>query len=113
MSLGLGNVFVFYQHPKYIETTAEFERRYGFFSAGIVLLEIGLWCTISDLFDTKVLPHPSDEMSAEQNRSALRKKHGPQLRHRMGKSYQDAVVFGLESLKDNEEALCSSTSISR
>src|SRR2546423_13104030 len=81
-----------------VETTAEFERRYDFFSAGIVLFEIGLWCTMSDLFDRK-FNIPPTKRSAEQNRSALRKTHVPQLRHRIGKSYQDAVAFCLESLK--------------
>lgn len=87
----------FYKHPKYIEAGTEFKRTFDIFSVGIVLLEMGLWCTIRTLFRHRALEFPNSESSAEQNRRILLQKYVPQLGERMGQTYQDAVAFCLDA----------------
>jgi serine/threonine protein kinase len=96
MSLGPNQVSAYYHHPKYIASQAKFEKKYDFFSVGIVLLEIGLWYTMYQFSIDKEIRYPDSESWAEQNRNTLLEKYVPQLGGRMGKWYQDAVAFCLD-----------------
>jgi serine/threonine protein kinase len=97
MSIGPNNVSAYYLHPKYIPRGAPFERKYDFFGVGVVLLEIGLWCNMYQLFDMGEISFPGgDEVLAEENRVILLEKYVPQLGERMGIWYQEAVAFCLD-----------------
>ena len=98
MTLGPTQSFRLYHHPRYIEPGSSFNRTYDFFSAGIVLLELGLWCTMAYLFEHDTsLSSPVSRSTAEANQKILLEKYVPQLGERVGAVYRNAVVFCLNA----------------
>jgi hypothetical protein len=80
-----------YQHPKYLGGNMRFRPEYDYYSLGIVLLELGLWSSLSDM--TK----GGDFLgSPEQFRRSLLQKRVPLLGQTMGYMYQQAVTVCLE-----------------
>ena len=98
MTLGPTRSFRLYHHPHYIESGSSFKRTYDFFSVGIVLLELGLWCTMAYLLEHDTsLRKPVSQSTAQENQKILLKKYVPQLGERVGAVYRDAVVFCLNA----------------
>jgi serine/threonine protein kinase len=93
VSYGLGAERVLYQHPRYRLRKSGYRRTFDYFSVGIVLLEIGLWATISSIHECH--PELNDE-SGERFRVKLLESYVPQLGERMGARYLDAVEFCLD-----------------
>lgn len=79
----------FYQHPDYALHKTRFMRLHDYYSLGIVLLEIGLWSTISSIGNRY-----RDLAAWDFNRKLL-KDFVPQLGEHVGASYRDAVYFCL------------------
>lgn len=77
-----------HQHPDYRQKGAAFERKYDYYSLGILLLEIGLWQTLNSL---KSEDDEYDRCSAHELRQKLLESQVPLLRPSMGTSYCEAV----------------------
>ncbi|KAI4164619.1 MAG: hypothetical protein LQ342_001593 [Letrouitia transgressa] len=82
-----------YQHPRYRLRKTGFRRTYDYFSLGIVLLEIGLWVTVVELWRN----HPECQPDVEAFRKKLLTSYVPQIGERMGAFYRDAVSFCLDA----------------
>jgi hypothetical protein len=89
----------FYRHPdRQGLPTRQFSRAYDIYALGVVLLEIGLWKTISQLFSARIkdaqrtgkLPKPRDV------RNALVTLAQKEVAKEMGEAYAAAVVQCLE-----------------
>jgi hypothetical protein len=118
--------FELYEHPLYRHqahesTKVPFKRSFDFFSLGIVLLEIGLWCTVWQILSDhmgsqrgngsigSIGSEEDDEdsedgdvndptsLGAEDCRQILLKSYVPQLGETMGKEYMHAVRFCLDA----------------
>lgn len=76
-----------YCHPKYLKEGSGYRREYDYYSLGIVLLEIGIWRTLSSLSST----FKGDDQSPEKLREFLLKKYVARLHSTVGKVYQSAV----------------------
>ena len=79
----------FYQHPEYAMHKTRFMRLHDYYSLGIVLLEIGLWRTISS-FGNRYTNLPAWNLSRKLLEDVV-----PQLGEHVGASYRDAVHFCL------------------
>jgi serine/threonine protein kinase len=91
ITLGPNQELQYYHHPLYRPGT-EFRHSFDYFSLGIVLLELGMWCPVSTLrYD-----HP-EITSAEQFRLKLLTSYVSQLGEKMGSVYRDAVHFCLDA----------------
>lgn len=90
ITLGPTSEFPQYQHPLYQERTT-FRQSFDYFSLGIVLLELGLWCPISNLKAVH------SELSPDECRRKLIGSYVPMLGERIGVIYQDAVNFCLDA----------------
>jgi serine/threonine protein kinase len=95
--------FAMYQHPEYIsrllvpsnpsdrvESDARFQKRYDYYSLGIILLEIGSWEPIDSYSDR----HPTDPPPTF--REKLIHKYAPRLEIYMGRLYTEATMACLE-----------------
>lgn len=86
-----------YQHPSYRSDIRRYQVQYDYYSLGVVLLEIGLWTSLSEM--TKRW----NDLSATAFRSKLLASRVPLLVQSMGTVYFDAVKvciegdFGIES----------------
>ncbi|MCJ1347144.1 hypothetical protein MMC31_005365 [Peltigera leucophlebia] len=114
-----------YEHPSYRklaltksnDVAIVFRRVYDFYSLGVVLLELGLWMTSSELYqpfraywvkerskskDEEIQAEKEDlkEISiAESFRDKLLERYVPRLGGKMGELYMDAVRFCLDAEK--------------
>lgn len=93
-----------YQHPTYrsdkpLQTLGKplFEKRFDYYSAGLVLLEIAMWRSISSV-ERKHTPN-----DAEHLRQILLTEYVPGLAFSAGELYQQAVKNCLQSESINEE----------
>lgn len=73
-----------FQHPDYLHGRLRFKPEFDYYSLGIVLLELGMWRTLS------VMTEDWQE-SAREFREKLLKKRVPRLGSSMGTIYQDVV----------------------
>ena len=80
-----------YRHGAY-EPGVMFRRSFDYYGLGLVLLEMGLWVTISEL---KAVDH--HDLNMEQFRQTLLAEYVPQLCENMGGRYRDAVRFCLDA----------------
>ncbi|EON68392.1 hypothetical protein W97_07716 [Coniosporium apollinis CBS 100218] len=116
-SVGTAREFELYEHPLYRNrahgnTKFAFKRTFNFFSLGIVLLEIGLWCSVSQILsdhtdcrmdDSGTESDENDDgdkptmPNAEDCRQMLLESYVPQLGETMGKEYMLAVRFCLDA----------------
>ncbi|KAK4221300.1 kinase-like domain-containing protein [Podospora fimiseda] len=81
-----------YQHPEYLARKACYRQEFDYYSAGMILLEIGLWKTLSGMTKSKRFKNISDE---EFRREILKSKV-PQLGILMGTRYMEATRICLE-----------------
>ncbi|KAL2787129.1 hypothetical protein BJX66DRAFT_341497 [Aspergillus keveii] len=91
-----------YQHPdRWDPPRASFNPIHDIYSLGVVLLEIGLWQTARQLYDDFVKYDskghiPPEGVPAKIIKKALLEDATERLAHRMGSSYQEAVLACLE-----------------
>ena len=77
-----------YMHPRYIEDKCRFRRGFDYYSLGLVLLEIGLWHSLSVmLFRLDIFPPKMSEKVLKE----FLIKFVPTLNHTMGVDYCGAV----------------------
>jgi serine/threonine protein kinase len=92
---------VLYQHPDYQKINRGDPKRYraefDYYSLGCVLLEIGSWQPLKDLWDN------NPGISPNGFRNLLINKYAPRLAPRVGRSYANVVIFCLEGLLDRDE----------
>jgi len=92
-----------YQHPDYLHRPQRYHARFDYYSLGLVLLELGMWKTLSKMN----IPDDNSRLGSKDNKAGA--KHGeakstqrllrhvvPSLAHRMGKRYRDAVAKCLD-----------------
>jgi serine/threonine protein kinase len=115
--------FELYEHPLYRHqphksVKVPFKRSFDFFSLGIVLLEIGLWCSVWQILSDHISPQKDNRrigteedsedsqddeendptsLDAEDYRQILLKSYVPQLGETMGEEYMHAVRFCLDA----------------
>ncbi|KAL3491303.1 hypothetical protein BJX62DRAFT_237379 [Aspergillus germanicus] len=91
-----------YQHPdRWDLPRASFNPAHDIYSLGVVLLEIGLWQAARQLYDDFVKYDlggrvPPEGVSANEIRMAFLEDARQRLAHRMGSSYQEAVLACLD-----------------
>ncbi|KIW21533.1 hypothetical protein PV08_02113 [Exophiala spinifera] len=87
-----------YLHPDYRLKRSIAKRAHDYYSVGLLLLEIGLWYSLSNIYDnTEFRQHSPDELREEYIRLCHRR-----LEDAMGKPYQQAVLSCL--LFDSSES---------
>lgn len=91
-----------YRHPdRYGPPSAGFSKIHDIYSLGVVLLEIGLWQTARQIYDDIVKYDlkgnpPPGGVPAEKIKKAFLQDAKDRLAHRMGSSYQEAVISCLD-----------------
>ncbi|KAF4459116.1 kinase domain-containing [Fusarium albosuccineum] len=80
------------QHPRYFLRQERYKEEFDYYSVGILLLEIGLWSTLSKIMDSGRFK----DMSPEDVRKKLIATRVPQLGVAMGKRYMEATRVCLE-----------------
>ena len=93
ISFGPNEDRVHYQHPVYRRRNQGFRRTFDYFSLGVVLLELGLWVTMVELWKI----HPECHFDADVFRKKLLDGYVPHLGERMGRLYRDAVTYCLNA----------------
>ena len=78
-----------YQHPEYLDGRKRFCQEYEYYSAGLVLLELGLWLPL-ELITQDIRGSPSEM------RNVLLEKEVPKLKTYMGSAYEAAVATCLK-----------------
>ncbi|KAH7117524.1 kinase domain-containing protein [Dactylonectria macrodidyma] len=81
-----------YQHPEYLTQQARYREDFDYYSVGILLLEIGLWNTLSKITQSSRF----QDKSPEQFRSELIATRVPELGIAMGRRYMEATRACLE-----------------
>ncbi|KAF2186037.1 hypothetical protein K469DRAFT_631435 [Zopfia rhizophila CBS 207.26] len=88
-----------YRHPERYgqKPSANFRRIHDIYSLGVVLLEIGLWQTAKQIHDEIILYNlggnsPVGGLPAKMIKEAFLQDASTRLAHRMGSSYQEAVI---------------------
>ena len=82
-----------YSHPEYLKDESRFQCIHDYYSLGIVLLEIGLWRTLSSLAASL----DEEDQSPENLRHFLIRNYVPRLGNAVGEIYQKAVLRCLTS----------------
>jgi serine/threonine protein kinase len=96
-----------YRHPlRYGLPTKRFTKTHDIYSLGVVLLEIGLWCTATDIHDDLIKENfdgnaPPEGVTGALMQETLVSKAKTQLRHQMGAAYEDAVMSCLNCELDS------------
>ena len=82
-----------YQHPQYVlhGSRQRFQLGYDYYGIGLVLLEIGLWMSLSDLIEGDI-----DDYTQIQQQRFWSKKAAPLLGQSMGAIYRDVVALCLD-----------------
>ncbi|EXL66196.1 serine/threonine protein kinase [Fusarium oxysporum f. sp. conglutinans race 2 54008] len=81
-----------YQHPGHLRLHERYREEFDYYSIGILLLEIGLWSTLSKILDSGRFK----TMSLEEVRRNIIATRVPQLGVAMGKRYMEATRACLE-----------------
>lgn len=81
-----------YQHPKYLVEGERYREEFDYYSVGMLLLEIGLWSTLSKLTDSDRFKN----LSHEEFRREVLATRIPQLGIAMGGRYMQAARMCLE-----------------
>ncbi|KAJ3486614.1 hypothetical protein NLG97_g6578 [Lecanicillium saksenae] len=81
-----------YQHPEYLAQEGRYREEFDYYSLGIILLEIGLWATLSNITDSPRFKNISDENF----RTEIVRNRIPKLGIAMGTSYMEATLACLE-----------------
>lgn len=81
-----------YYHPEYLAHKERYREEFDYYSVGILLLEIGLWTTLSTITDSSHFQDISDE----QFRRKIIATRVPQLGVAMGTRYMEATRRCLE-----------------
>jgi serine/threonine protein kinase len=81
-----------YQHPEYFRRQARYREEFDYYSIGILLLEIGLWSTVSKILDSGRFK----AMSLEEARRNIITTRVPQLGVAMGRRYMEATQACIE-----------------
>ena len=94
-----------YRHPDRYGLPAGFSKIHDIFSFGVVLLEIGLWQTAKQMYDSIIKDGmggkaPKEGVSAQIIKDVYIRHAKARLSHRMGLSYQEAVIACLEGRLD-------------
>lgn len=104
MSHGCANPdYDVYRHPeRYGEPDTSFTKTHDIYSLGVVLLEIGLWQTAKEMYDEVVEDEydgkpPPRGLPPDKMQEFFLPEAKDRLAHRMGSSYQEAVVACLEN----------------
>lgn len=84
-----------YQHPEY-QDHAKFQRRFDYYSLGVILLELGRWKPLEHMIRGKSSQSPT------QIRNLLLENELPQVASQMGQLYRDAVW---ECLKESSNEI--------
>lgn len=91
----------YYQHPDYLRHGNRYRPEFDYYSLGIVLLEIGLWCPLKAMI-------PDSKTSFYKVHRGLLNHRVPSLGQCLGVAYRDAVRaclegdFGKSDIKDEE-----------
>lgn len=88
-----------YQHPDRNSDSGppRYRVEYDVYSLGVLLLEIGLWCSAGRILKD-CQTEDLDVVARE-----LKKTYAPELRSRMGKTYADIVLWCLEGSVDGND----------
>ena len=100
-----------YSHPEYLRDESRYRCIYDYYSLGLVLLESGLWRSLSTLASTM---KDEDDQSPDALRKFLLKRYVPRLSATMGSIYEGVVLRCLTSVFDekvNREASEGSISV--
>ncbi|XWX01595.1 hypothetical protein V2A60_009623 [Cordyceps javanica] len=90
-----------YQHPEYLAHQDRYREEFDYYSVGMMLLEIGLWSTLS-----KVTESPRfQNMSDDEFRTEVIQSRVSQLGIAMGTSYMEATLACLEGGVSDDAAL--------
>jgi hypothetical protein len=81
-----------YQHPRHLQGQERYREEFDYYSIGILLLEIGLWSTLSKILDSGRFK----DMSLEGIRRNIIATRVPQLGVAMGRRYMEATQACLE-----------------
>lgn len=96
-----------YRHPeRYDPPVSSFTQMHDIYSVGVVLLEIGLWDTARELYDSMIDYDfggkvPKEGVSAIHIQDSFMAEARDRLGHRMGSSYRDAVLSCLSGEMDD------------
>ncbi|KAK0646795.1 kinase-like domain-containing protein [Cercophora newfieldiana] len=90
-TLGPRQEYAHYQHPEYVGGT-NFRRAFDYYGLGILLLELGLWVTVTELRTDH-----SDLPTRLEFTQKLLSSYVPQLGGKVGALYRNAVRFCLDS----------------
>jgi serine/threonine protein kinase len=87
-----------YQHPEYKHDVNRFQKKYDYYSIGIILLEVASWKQIEVLRDSEVRQAKKKGKSFEDDgfREILIARYAPWLAEVMGSAYKDAVMACLK-----------------
>ncbi|OCK76317.1 kinase-like protein [Lepidopterella palustris CBS 459.81] len=86
-----------YEHPEY-RVKGRYLLEYDYYSLGLVLLEIGLWCPLQMWSDRKEYRN----MAPKEFRNLLVAKYVPRLTATVGEIYRDAVRTCLDGTLDRD-----------
>jgi hypothetical protein len=89
------NLTIFnYQHPEYLTNRQRFRPQFDYYSLGFILLEIGVWMSLSDVI-SKLTPFDNTGYDAnklqEAYHQAIKKEWVPVLKQYMGTTYCNVV----------------------
>jgi serine/threonine protein kinase len=88
-----------YSHPEYLRDEARYRCVYDYYSLGLVLLELGLWRSLSTLASTM---NNKVDQSPDALRAFLLKRYVPRLSATIGSIYEGVVVRCLTSVVEDK-----------
>jgi hypothetical protein len=83
-----------YSHPEYLQDEKRYRYFFDYYSLGLVLLEIGLWRSLSSMVSTM---KDDEDQSPEALKKFLLKKYVPKLGSAIGQIYVGVVLACLKS----------------
>ncbi|CAH0057454.1 unnamed protein product [Clonostachys solani] len=81
-----------YQHPNYIHGKTRYREEFDYYSTGLILLEIGLWSTLTTLTKSRTF----QGASPMKFREMIIERKVPELRESMGRRYMEATEACLQ-----------------
>ena len=97
-----------YQHPEYRARRSRFRAEYDYYSLGLILLEIGLWKPLDEIFERLKRLYQEDVVTSPQTEQICQ-SCVPLLRLNMGSCYQNIVAtclrgtFGVSNGQSEEQ----------
>ncbi|KAL9062825.1 MAG: hypothetical protein Q9161_009732 [Pseudevernia consocians] len=97
-----------YQHPEYRARRSRFRAEYDYYSLGLILLEIGLWKPLDEIFERLKRLYQEDVVASPQTEQICQ-SCVPLLRLNMGSCYQKIVAtclrgtFGVSNDQNEEQ----------